>query len=108
LGTFLPLLIGMSITNGLDFTSALFFAGLFNILTGIAFSIPMAVQPMKAIATVAISEQLPLGQILAAGVWTSLIILILGVTGLITAVDRFIPKPAEALGFPVPRFQRSA
>jgi MFS superfamily sulfate permease-like transporter len=93
LGTFLPLLIGMSITNGLDFTSALFFAGLFNILTGVAFSIPMAVQPMKAIATVAISEHLPLGQILAAGIWTSLIVLILGVTGLITVVDRFIPKP---------------
>jgi MFS superfamily sulfate permease-like transporter len=92
LGTFIPLLVGMSITNGLDFTSALFFAGLFNIITGLAFSIPMAVQPMKAIATVAISEHLPLGQILAAGIWTSLILLILGVTGLITVVDRFIPK----------------
>ncbi len=33
LGTFIPLLVGMSITNGLDFTSALFFAGLFNIVT---------------------------------------------------------------------------
>jgi MFS superfamily sulfate permease-like transporter len=93
LGTFIPLLVGMSITNGLDFTAALFFAGLFNIITGVAFSIPMAVQPMKAIATVAISERLPLGQILAAGIWTSLIVLILGVTGLITVVDRFIPKP---------------
>ena len=48
LGTFLPLLVGMSITNGLNFASALFFAGLFNIITGVTFSIPMAVQPMKA------------------------------------------------------------
>jgi MFS superfamily sulfate permease-like transporter len=93
LGTFIPLLVGMSVTNGLDFTSALFFAGLFNILTGLAFGIPMAVQPMKAIAAVAISEQLPLGQILAAGIWVSLIILFLGLTGLITVVDRLIPKP---------------
>jgi MFS superfamily sulfate permease-like transporter len=93
LGTFIPLLVGMSITNGLDFTSALFFAGLFNLITGFVFSIPMAVQPMKAIAAVAISEHLPLGQILAAGIWTSLIILILGLTGLITVVDRIIPKP---------------
>ncbi len=93
LGTFLPLLVGMSITNGLDFASALFFAGLFNIITGLTFSIPMAVQPMKAIAAVAISEHLSLGQILAAGIWTSSIVLILGITGLITLVDRLIPKP---------------
>ena len=93
LGTFIPLLVGMSVTNGLDFTSALFFAGLFNIVTGLAFSIPMAVQPMKAIAAVAIAEQLTLGQILAAGISTSLVIFILGVTGLITVVNRAIPKP---------------
>jgi len=93
LGTFIPLLVGMSVTNGLDFATALFFAGFFNIITGLAFSIPMAVQPMKAIAAVAIAEHLPLGQILAAGIWTSLIILILGVTGLIAVVDRLVPKP---------------
>jgi len=83
----------MSVTNGLDFATALFFAGLFNIITGLAFSIPMAVQPMKAIAAVAIAEHLPLNQILAAGIWTSLIIFILGITGLITVVDRWVPKP---------------
>jgi hypothetical protein len=93
LGTFIPLLVGMSITNGLDFATALFFAGLFNIITGFAFSIPMAVQPMKAIAAVAIAEHLPLGQIMAAGIWTSLIIFLLGITGLITVVDRWVPKP---------------
>ncbi len=93
LGTFIPLLVGMSITNGLDFASALFFAGLFNIVTGLAFSIPMAVQPMKAIAAVAIAEHLSVGQILAAGIWTSLIIFLLGITRLITVVDRWVPKP---------------
>jgi hypothetical protein len=36
----------MSITNGLDFATALFFAGAFNIITGVTFSIPMAVQPI--------------------------------------------------------------
>jgi hypothetical protein len=93
LGAFIPLLVGMSITNRLDFTSALFFSGVFNLVTGFVFCMPMAVQPMKAIAAVAISEHLPLGQILAAGIWTSLIILILGLSGLITVATRIIPKP---------------
>jgi MFS superfamily sulfate permease-like transporter len=93
LGTFIPLLVGMSITNGLNFTSALFFAGVFNILTGLAFPIPMAVQPMKAIAAVAISENLRAEQILAAGIWTSAIVLILGLSRVINVVDRVIPRP---------------
>jgi MFS superfamily sulfate permease-like transporter len=92
LGTFLPLLVGMASQNGLNFAAALFFAGFFNIVTGIAFSIPMAVQPMKAIATVALTEGLSVPQILAAGATVSLVILILGLTGSIDWLNRVIPK----------------
>lgn len=92
LGTFLPLLVGMAVTNGLNFATALFFAGLFNVVTGLMFAIPMAVQPMKAIAAVALTEGLSLGEILAAGATVGLVILILGVTGLIDVLNRLIPK----------------
>lgn len=92
LGTFLPLLVGMAAQNGLDFAVALFFAGLFNIITGLTFSIPMAVQPMKAIAAVALTEGLTVPQILAAGATVSLVILVLGVTGLIDWLNRGVPK----------------
>ncbi len=92
MGTFLPLLVGMAVQNGLDFGASLFFAGLFNIVTGLLFSIPMAVQPMKAIATVAITARLPVPQILAAGITVSLVVLVLGVTGLIDHLNRAIPK----------------
>ncbi|GIW87821.1 MAG: hypothetical protein KatS3mg108_2145 [Isosphaeraceae bacterium] len=92
LGTFLPLLVGMAAQNGLDFAAALFFAGLFNIVTGLVFSIPMAVQPMKAIAAVALTEGLTVPQILAAGATVSLVILILGLTGLVDQLNRAVPK----------------
>jgi MFS superfamily sulfate permease-like transporter len=93
LGTFLPLLVGMASQNGLNFASSLFFAGLFNVITGVTFGIPMAVQPMKAIAAVALTEGLTVGQILAAGATVSLIVLLLGLTGLINWLNRVIPKP---------------
>src|SRR5438105_7997299 len=80
LGTFLPLLVGMTAQNGLDFASALFFAGAFNVITGLTFAIPMAVQPMKAIAAVALTEGLTVPQILAAGASVSAAVLLLGVT----------------------------
>jgi len=92
MGTFLPLAVGMSAQNGLDFGSALFFAGLFNIVTGLTFSIPMAVQPMKAIAAVALTEQLSVPEILAAGATVSAFVLVLGLTGLIDWVNRVVPK----------------
>lgn len=92
LGTFLPLLVGMAAQNGFPFASALFFAGLFNILTGMVFAIPMAVQPMKAIAAVALTEGLTTPQILAAGATVSLVILFLGQTGLIDWLNRLVPK----------------
>ncbi|MEX2092392.1 MAG: putative sulfate/molybdate transporter, partial [Pirellulales bacterium] len=92
LGTFLPLLVGMSAQNGLNFAAALFFAGLFNIITGVTFAIPMAVQPMKAIAAVALTEGLTVPQILAAGATVSAVILALGVSGLIDWLNRVVPK----------------
>ena len=91
LGTFLPLLLGMASQNGLDFGASLLFAGLFNLVTGALFSIPMAVQPMKAIAAVALTQGLTAGQIVAAGASVSAIILVLGVTGLMDRAARAIP-----------------
>ncbi len=92
MGTFLPLLVGMASQNGLDFASALFFAGFFNFVTGLIFAIPMAVQPMKAIAAVALTEGLTAREIVAAGASVSLVILVLGLTGLIEALDRAVPR----------------
>jgi MFS superfamily sulfate permease-like transporter len=91
MGTFIPLLVGMVTVCGLNVASALVFAGIFNILTGISFGIPMPVQPMKAIATVAIAEGLTEHQILAAGIVTGAIIFTLGLTNLIGGLNRGIP-----------------
>ncbi len=92
MGLFVPLLVGMVSTCGLNFAVALFFAGLFNVVTGLLFTIPMAVQPMKAIAAIAITEKLTTPQILSAGMITGAVILVLGVTNLLGVVMRCVPK----------------
>lgn len=91
LGTYLPLLVGMVSCCGLDLASALLFSGLFNIMTGLSFGLPMAVQPMKAIATVAITEGLTVPQILASGILTGAAIFLLGLSGGIDWLNRRIP-----------------
>ena len=92
LGVLIPLLVGMVNRCGLQFAPALFCAGLVNLITGLAFGIPMPVQPMKVIAAVAISERLTQAQILTAGIATGAVILLLAVTGLIDWLNRAIPK----------------
>eukprot|EP00897_Mesotaenium_endlicherianum_P003831 jgi/Mesen1/3476/ME000195S02625 len=94
LGTFIPLLVGMTVVNGLDLGTTLIATGLYNILTGALFGVPMPVQPQKSIAAVAISEDpLSIPQIMAAGIWVAAITLFLGATGLISAVNRAVPLP---------------
>jgi MFS superfamily sulfate permease-like transporter len=92
LGTFVPLLVGMVNRCGLQFGPALFCAGLMNLVTGLAFGIPMPVQPMKAIAAVAIDEGLNQSEIITAGILTALVILFLSLTGLIDWLSKAIPK----------------
>lgn len=92
LGTFIPLLVGMVNRCGLQLGPALVCAGLMNLVTGLAFGIPMPVQPMKAIAAVAIDEGLSQSQILAAGIATGGVMLFLALTGLIDWLNRAIPR----------------
>jgi len=92
LGLFIPLLVGMVNRCGLQFGPALFCAGLMNLTTGLLFGIPMPVQPMKAIAAVAIGEGLNESQIMAAGIATGVVILVLALTGMIEWLNRAIPK----------------
>jgi xanthine/uracil permease len=91
LGTFLPLLVAMSAQCGLSFPAALFFAGAFNVVTAFTFGIPMAVQPMKAIAAIALAEGLGAGEIVAAGMWVSAVVLVLGLSGALGWIQRTIP-----------------
>lgn len=47
LGTLLPLMIALAVQGSIDLGSTLVFSGLWNVLTGIFFGIPLPVQPMK-------------------------------------------------------------
>ena len=47
LGTLLPLMIALAVNHSISLSTTLVFSGLWNILTGVAFGIPLPVQPMK-------------------------------------------------------------
>ncbi|CAO2655805.1 Nn.00g046080.m01.CDS01 [Neocucurbitaria sp. VM-36] len=93
LGTLLPLMTALVITNSISLPSTLLVTGAANILTGIAFGIPLPVQPMKAIAAVAIARNFTLEENSAAGLVVAGLVGLFSVTGLINWANRVTPIP---------------
>ncbi|KAL2128122.1 hypothetical protein VTI74DRAFT_9632 [Chaetomium olivicolor] len=93
LGTLLPLMIALALQGSINLSSTLVFSGLFNIVTGAVFGIPLPVQPMKAIASSAISTPLSLSVTTASGALVSLAVLLLSATGLLRLLTRLLPVP---------------
>jgi hypothetical protein len=92
MGTFLPLLVAMVEVNGLPLVASLFFAGVFNIGSGLLYGIPMAVQPMKAIAAAAVSQGLSADEIVAAGVISGVAVLVLALSGGLRWIEVLVPE----------------
>jgi MFS superfamily sulfate permease-like transporter len=80
LGTFLPLALGFITQCGLSPAPVFFFAGLWNVVTGFLFRLPIPVQPMKAVAAAAIAEGMTPGEIAAAGILVGGIVLLVGIS----------------------------
>lgn len=91
LGTLLPLMIALTLTGSIDLPATLVFSGLANIATGIVFGIPLPVQPMKAIAAIAISQSYTKEQNVGAGLFVGGVVIILSVTGLLRWFGRVVP-----------------
>lgn len=92
LGTLLPLSVGMILVNGLSPVGVFFSIGLFYILSGIYYGITVPVQPMKVIGAYAIAMTLSASQIAASGLLVGLFLLVIGGTGAIGLLGKYIPK----------------
>jgi len=92
LGTLLPIAIAMIVLNGLYATNVMVTIGLFYVIAGLYFKVPVPVQPMKVIGAYAIAMGLTPTQIIAASLWMGLCVLFLGTTGLIHFIAKYTPK----------------
>ena len=93
LGTLLPLAIGLILINGLSPTSLFLSVGLFYIFSGLYFGVTVPIQPMKVIGAYAITTGMNASQITASGFLMGLVLFIIGATGVIDLIGRYIPKP---------------
>ena len=92
IGTDLPLVVGVILAAKLDSASALIMFGAMQVLTGLAYGIPMPVQPLKAMAALVIAQKLTGNILFGAGLAIGVIMFVLTVTGLIGWLARVVPK----------------
>nr|GMD41391.1 molybdate transporter 1 [Ipomoea batatas] len=92
LGTYIPIVLALTLAKNLDLGTTLIFTGVYNFVTGAVYGVPMPVQPMKSIAAAAISSpSFGIPEVMAAGICTGGILFLLGVTGLMQLVYKLIP-----------------
>jgi SulP family sulfate permease len=92
LGTLLPIAIAMVVFNGLDPMGLFFSIGVFYVVSGIYFGVPVPVQPMKVIGAYAIATSMSADQIMASCLLMGIILLLAGVTGAIDLIRKVTPK----------------
>lgn len=92
IGTDFPLIVAMILAAGLHTPSVLIVFGLMQIFTGLVYRMPMPVQPLKAMATIVISQKIAGTILLGAGLAIGVVMLILSLTGLLDKLARWVPK----------------
>lgn len=95
LGTLIPLSVAMIILCGLSFTTVFIAIGIYYVLSGLYFRLPLPVQPLKVVSAIAIaSPMLVTSKVLAAtGLIFGLILIVIAYTGIIEWIAKFFTTP---------------
>jgi sulfate permease, SulP family len=93
MGVLVPLAIALITLNQLNATSVFLVTGLLYIITGWTFRLPIPVQPLKAVAVIALTMGAGPEVIKAAGFLMGVILLFLAMTRLCDFLNRIFTKP---------------
>lgn len=93
LGTLVPLAVALITVNGLPATGLFVGVGVAYILVGLFYRLPIPVQPLKAVAAIAIARGLSGRTVTAAGWWMGILMLLFALTDAPHWLSRFFTWP---------------
>jgi sulfate permease, SulP family len=95
LGTLLPIVVAMILINKLSPSVVFLSFGLFYLITGYYYRLPVPVQPLKAVGAIAIAYPLVITEsvIGASGIIFGIILLILSISGTVNALAKIFTQP---------------
>jgi sulfate permease, SulP family len=95
LGTLLPIVVAMILINKLSPSAVFLSFGLFYLITGYYYRLPVPVQPLKAVGAIAIAYPLLITEsvIGASGIIFGVILLLLSISGTVNALAKIFTQP---------------
>lgn len=95
LGTLLPIVIAMILINKLSPSAVFLSFGLFYLITGYYYRLPVPVQPLKAVGAIAIAYPLVITEsvIGAAGIIFGIVLLLLSISGTVNILAKLFTQP---------------
>lgn len=91
LGVVLPLGIAMILVNGLNPVGLFFSVGLFYLLSGVYYRIPVPIEPMKVIGAYAVATGISAPEIMASALLIGILLLAIALTGAMTLIGKYTP-----------------
>jgi hypothetical protein len=91
-GTIIPLILAVALVSDVNVRYVLLFFGIWFILTGLYYRLPIPLEPMKAIAVIVIAGGISSGEIAASGLILGVIFLVLGYGRIFEVIDRRVPQ----------------
>jgi len=91
--TVLPIVVALGATTAVSLPHVLLLFGVFQVVWGLVYGLPLSVEPMKALAGLAIAGALTAGELAAAGLLAGAVLLALGTAGALAHVERVVGRP---------------
>ncbi len=91
-GTIIPLILAVALVSDVNIRYVLLFFGIWFILTGLWYRLPIPLEPMKAVAVIVIAGSIGSAEIAAAGLILGVIFLVLGYGRFFGIIETWVPQ----------------
>ncbi|KAB1187664.1 MULTISPECIES: putative sulfate/molybdate transporter [Haloferax] len=91
--TVLPIVVALSLLSDLSLSLVLVWFGVFQVVWGLSYGVPLSVEPMKALAALVIAGAISTAEVLVAGGLLGVVLLGIGRTNSLARVSRYIGSP---------------
>lgn len=91
LGVLVPIAVALVVVNGLSATAVLLPAGLLYVAAGLAYRLPVPVQPLKAFGALAVALGMGPDEVAAGALLLGAVFCVLGLAGALGAAARWVP-----------------
>jgi len=91
--TVVPLVVALALLTDVSLPHVLVAFGVFQVVWGVRYGLPVSVEPMKALAALAIAGALTYAELALAGLALGVLLLAIGLTGTLARVERWIGEP---------------